>query len=572
MGRCFFSHGVMTSNDQRRGLRGPLAHRDYRYLLGGLVISGTGDWLYNVALVVFVLERTGSAAWVSIAAVCKLAPYVVLGPYGGALADRYDRRTLMIGSDLIRAALMIALAALAAFDGPAGAAVAIAAASTAAAVPYLPAVGALTPTLVGDEDLAAANALTGMVDNITIAVGPALGGLVLLVGGAPAVAFALNASTFIASALLVSRLRDLPKPEASDAENPLRRRLAAGFQALGSSTQLILLVALGMAFTITFGQEFVLYPLVASRRLGWGPEGVGFLLAASGVGGILGAGFLSRLSGTRRPAPVLVISLLIAAVPMLLMAVTREIAVILPFLLAEGAAVIVADVVSTTTIQRVAPPGTVGRVFGIMSSLFVGGTLVGAIIAPITVGALGLTAALATGGAFLVVSTLVAIPGARSLDRAAAARADELADRVALLSGLRIFEGATTQGLEALAGAMERRQVPSGERMISEGDAADAFYVVEGGTLAVSMHGVPVSTLGAGAYFGEIGVLEGVPRTATVTTTSECFLFRIDADLFIEAVGSAPVGARTLAETMTGRLARTHPGRRVDFTPSEQES
>src|ERR671937_2199493 len=76
----------------------------FRRLLAGLVVSQAGDWLYNLALLAFVYERTGSSAWVGITTAARILPEVALGPLGGVLADRHDRRLVMIASDLLRAA------------------------------------------------------------------------------------------------------------------------------------------------------------------------------------------------------------------------------------------------------------------------------------------------------------------------------------------------------------------------------------------------------------------------------------------------------------------------------------
>ena len=103
---CHEPHPIETS----ASLRAPLRHRAYRILLVGSTISQSGDWLYNVALAVYVFDRTGSAGWVAAATVLRLVPYIVLAPLGGVVADRFDRRRVMICSDLLRAVSMAALA------------------------------------------------------------------------------------------------------------------------------------------------------------------------------------------------------------------------------------------------------------------------------------------------------------------------------------------------------------------------------------------------------------------------------------------------------------------------------
>ena len=98
--------------------RGVLAIRDARALIGASAASQLGDWLFNAALLGYVYSATGSAGWVGAATICRLLPYVLLGPVGGMIADRYDRRTVLLVGDLLRCSLMLALAAVVATAGP----------------------------------------------------------------------------------------------------------------------------------------------------------------------------------------------------------------------------------------------------------------------------------------------------------------------------------------------------------------------------------------------------------------------------------------------------------------------
>ena len=165
-----------------RGLRAALVHRDYRFVLAASSISQTGDWLYNVALLVWVYDSTHSATWVAVVTVARLVPYVVVGPVGGLVADSYDRRTVLIVSDLVRAGLMFGLAAVTSVDGPVGLAAALACLTTAAGTAYRPAIVAMLPEIVGEGDLAAANATESVVENLAVVLGPALGAGLLLLG------------------------------------------------------------------------------------------------------------------------------------------------------------------------------------------------------------------------------------------------------------------------------------------------------------------------------------------------------------------------------------------------------
>src|SRR3954469_5439485 len=111
--------------DRLRGGLSPLApfraalrERDLRRLLAGVAASEGGDWLYNLALLALVYERTGSSTWLGITTAARMLPWVVFGPLGGVLADRVDRRALMIGSDVLRAGCMASLTVVAVADGP----------------------------------------------------------------------------------------------------------------------------------------------------------------------------------------------------------------------------------------------------------------------------------------------------------------------------------------------------------------------------------------------------------------------------------------------------------------------
>src|ERR1700757_5209210 len=180
--------------------------RPFHLLVASLAVSSCGDWLYNVALLALVYERTGSATWVSLTTAARVLPVVALGPIGGVLADRYDRRRLMIAADVVRAGLMIALGLVAATGLPIVLAPALAAAATAAGVVYPSCVAACTARFVPDTELQRANALRAGIGQAAIVAGPAIGALVMVVAGVSG-AMLLNAVTFAVSALAVGAIR-----------------------------------------------------------------------------------------------------------------------------------------------------------------------------------------------------------------------------------------------------------------------------------------------------------------------------------------------------------------------------
>ena len=123
-------------------IRASLRYPAFRWLLGGLAVSQLGDWLYNLALIALVYERTHSALWAGITTAARVVPVVALGPLGGVVADRFDRRRIMITCDVARIVLMVLLALFVATHAPIVLAPVIAAVATAFATPYLPCVAA----------------------------------------------------------------------------------------------------------------------------------------------------------------------------------------------------------------------------------------------------------------------------------------------------------------------------------------------------------------------------------------------------------------------------------------------
>lgn len=201
-----------------------LGYHRFRRLLAALAVSQAGDWLYNLALLALVYGRTHSAVWVALTTAARVAPIVVLGPLGGALADRWDRRRIMVLSDLARVGCMLGLAAVAATGLPIVLAPLLAGLATAAASPYPSCVAATTPRLVPDAVLPAANAARSAVGTVCMVAGPGFGAVLLLLGS-PSAAFLANAGTFAVSAVLVA---SLPAGKLFAPERAGARRVVCG--------------------------------------------------------------------------------------------------------------------------------------------------------------------------------------------------------------------------------------------------------------------------------------------------------------------------------------------------------
>src|SRR3954453_758930 len=161
------------------GHRAVLRQRDLRLLFGGLVISATGSWAYNVALLAFAFDQTHSLRWVGAAGLARFVPALLFSSYGGVVAERFERVRVMVGSDLLCCAWQAGLAVTAAAGGPVELALVFAALTAICNTPYNPAVAATMPALDGEDRPVAANALNGTIENLVVVLGPAVGAVVL---------------------------------------------------------------------------------------------------------------------------------------------------------------------------------------------------------------------------------------------------------------------------------------------------------------------------------------------------------------------------------------------------------
>jgi len=253
-----------VAEKSRVGYRSLFRNRDYRLLFTGLTISMSGSWAYNVALVVFVFNATHSPAWVAAASMTRFLTALVSSPLGGLVADRIERVRLMVSLDLLALTFQTAMAVVAALNGPIVLAIAFAALTSVSTASYDPAARAATPTIVGEEHLAAANSVQSAVENLSIIVGPAVGGLILLLGP-PAIVFAVNAATFGFSAFVVSRMRARNRPAditEGGTTGPLQQ-MAAGIKAFAESSTVRLLAGFSILASFVYGTDTVLFVVVS---------------------------------------------------------------------------------------------------------------------------------------------------------------------------------------------------------------------------------------------------------------------------------------------------------------------
>jgi MFS family permease len=538
------------------------------------LVFAFGEWSTWVAVIVYAYVR-GGAGEAGIIVCVELAPSVLLAPAVAALRDRFARDRVLLGTYAAQAAVMAAMAiALVIGSGPLLIYPLAVATATLVALSR-PIHAALMPEVVESPDeLTAANVVSGMAESAGTLIGP-LGAAILLGIGGPAAVFVVAAAGALGASLAVlwvARRRTGPgaaAPEIADIDRsgddrsvePVRSwratgaQLVAGLAAILADGRLRAVVLIATWATLLVGAMDILYAVLAIDLMGLGGQGVGFVGALGGVGAILGSVAGLLLVGRERLGVALAASAIAYGCGIAAIAVV-------PGSVAAGILLVLAGIGSgltyvgaQTLIHRLAGDDVMSRVFGVLQGLMMGASAVGAIAVPIVIGVVGNRAVFAVAGLSLPI--VLALVGRAIVqgDRLDATRAAELR----LLRGVPMLAPVSGPVLERLAGAIVRSRHPAGSIVVREGDHGDRFYVVETGSLQVSVSGRPVRQLGPGGSFGEIALIRDVPRTATVTAIEDSELLGIDHRPFVDALGGQP-RSRTIARALIDdRLATDVP-------------
>jgi len=340
--------------------------------------------------------------------------------------------------------------------------------------------------------------------------------------------------------------------------------MMVGVKAIISPSAAVL-VAYSIIATFVFGMDTVLFVVLSRDVFGTGAEGYGYLLVGLGVGGVLAAGVVTRLERRPRLGPIILAGMATYCLPTLVFLFAGHPVLAFIVQMLRGAGTLVVDVLAVTALQRSLPHDLLARVFGAFNAFLLAAVLLGAIVAPLLINELGLQAALWFSAVVIPTACLLGWPVLRRMDGVAVARQVALAPKVALLTRCDLFAEVSAGGLDQLADAATEVTVEAGRPVVREGDDADAFYVVMDGELGVASRGqasqaVTLDGLDTGDYFGEIGLIEQIPRTASVTTITRTRLLRIDGAAFLQALTeSTPSPA--LLDGASLRLRRTHPSK-----------
>jgi MFS family permease len=532
---------------------GPLAR-----LLIGEFVSSIGDWLYLVALVVLVYQETQDPIMLGIVGAARMLPYIFLSIPAGIITDRFDRRYVLLVSDLARGACMLVLAALVASHGPLWLITAVAMLAASFSTFFYPAIGALIPSLVRDErEFGPANSAWATLDNFAWIVGPGIAGLLLATGDL-VLAFVLNAVTFLVIAVILwslpaSKATAAPQPDEprADVEGSAAGGRFADLAAAGIKLGAVAGVTLVSSVTwFVFGGVGILIVVIATDVFNGGDAATGYLNGAIGIGGTIGA----LLAGALVLRPRLGMPLLLGAVAFgiatLFLGLANSLAAAFIAIIVVSIGNLMTDVTGTTIFQRAVPDQYRGRFGGLMMTGQVVAETAGTLAVPILVTLFGFGPTFAVLGVGAVAATLVAVRLIGAAADLAPSPHDADLKRIARLP---LFGGLSPARIETALRRLDPVDAVAGQVIVRQGEVADRFYVICGGTFRVTQTDGTggervLRTLGEDDVFGERGLIARSPRTATVTAETDGRLFSMSGEDFLELIGGqAGVRERLMA-------------------------
>lgn len=269
-------------------------NHNFRNLLVAQSTSELGSWFNSIALMAFVYAKTSSGLMIALALLSEAVPALVLSPFSGALADRFDKKRIMIATDLARAALALLFLFADNYFWSLFVVKFFMALNTSF---FKPARQAVVHHVVRSENLITANALSSMVWGSMSILGATLGGLVSASVGYE-IAFVLNAASFLVSAWYIRRMQvEVPKPSNNEHQRAsFKRDIAAGYHFVLHTPTVFSMLFMGVAWGFVGGAFMVLLPIYGGGVFGAGDLGIGTLYAVQGAGILAGGLLVNRIT------------------------------------------------------------------------------------------------------------------------------------------------------------------------------------------------------------------------------------------------------------------------------------
>jgi DHA3 family tetracycline resistance protein-like MFS transporter len=406
----------------RIGILRPLRLRDFALLWTGMAISMVGDGVYVVAIAWQVYEISNRPSALALVGVAWSLPQVLLMLLSGALADRFDRRRLMIAGDLIRCAAIATIGTLSITGRlTVPLVVGLVVVYGVGQAIFQPSFSAIVPTIVPVNLLVEANSLAQFVRPFSMMLlGPLIGGLLIAAFGA-GWAFVFDGGTFAFSALMIFLMRTRREPRDADSGERLMSEVAEGLRYVIAHRWLILaMVGATVSLLATWGPWETLVPYVIKNELHGGPTALGLVFGAGGLGSVAAALFFGQ-RGTlpRRPVTALYLAWAIAMFGTAGFGLVTGVWQAMIVALATEACITILIVIWFTLVQRLVPHDLLGRVTSLDWMISIGGVpLSFAIVGPVA-SAIGARTTLVLAGILGGVITLAVmfLPGARDPER-----------------------------------------------------------------------------------------------------------------------------------------------------------
>lgn len=493
----------------------------------------TSEWAFTVAIGLFAYADGGAVA-VGLVGLLRLVPAALLAPAITAFADRMPRERVLVASSAVRGIATLAAAPVLMTDGPVWLVYVLAIVSTIAFTPYRAGHSALMPSLCrSPEELTSVNVARGLLDSISVIVGPFVAALLVAIADLAAV-FWFAGGCAVVSALLLLRLDYERIPTVASDRPSLVAEVREGLAAVGANDGLAVVVGL-VVLQAAFRGAFNVFVLVVAIDLLDGTESsAGVLQGAVGIGAIIGSLLCTLLVGSRAMTRWLGIAVVLWGAPLAVFGIVPYYAVALLAAGVIGIGNSLVDVTAFTLIARMAPNAVLARVFGVLESLGAFAVAAGSVVAPVLIELVGSEAALVTIG---LVAPVVCAAGWRrltSIDHSLGVRSDD----IRLLRRVPMLRPLPVPVIEQLALRVTHVEVPAEETVFEAGDVGDRFYVIARGSVRVLDRDRVVRVMHAGEGFGEIALLGDTRRTMTIATEGPTELCRINRADFLPAVTS----------------------------------
>jgi hypothetical protein len=547
------SRFVTMAGPALQAVSATLADPSLRRLLFAWFTVNAGKWAFLVTNLVVAYDR-GGAAWVGALSVARYLTPALVAPLAGLPTARWRPESVLRVTNAMRTVAVLAAAAVIATGGAIELltlVVAVEAGVGALTRPVhmglLPAVSRTPAQLIG------ANVTSSAAEAFGTFLGPAVAGVLLVAAGPTTVILAV-AVIYAVGVLSIATLTipAVGRQRGRAGVTDVIGDLTAGFNAASTLPGPRLVIVSLTLQCLVRGLLTVLVVLAAIELLGMGEPGVGTLNAAMGLGGLIGAVLAIGLAGREKLGPAFAVALAGWGAPIAVMGMVPIPVVAFLAMAAIGAANAVLDVSGYTLAQRTAPNPARVSLMGLMDGAANLGPAVGAAIAPILAESLGTRGALTVTGLILPIAGLAIWPLVRRLDEGGPAAAR----RVELLRQQPLFAPLSLATVEHLAGNLVPVQADPGKVLIEEGAHGDEYFLLDRGEVEIEQGGTVIARRGPGFGFGEIALLNDVPRTATVRATSQVAAFSLSREPFIEAVTghahSREAAEATAAEHLAG--------------------